>query len=154
MRKPASCICKNKDADRLRGNSAADQRLCFRYINCTDFLLSNPICEVSSQLLWLYSPVFVGPGRKHQDKFSRRGSYEGRLPKTLIIESLAKFVRCNQQLQRRMHTYLNVKVMLREKDLIFSVKHRFLFHQAVFLRALVGTTLGVSRLFSITITPP
>ena len=31
MRKPAFCICKNKDADQLRGKREADQRLCFRY---------------------------------------------------------------------------------------------------------------------------
>ena len=33
MRKPDFCICENKDADQLRGNREADQRLCFR---CTD----------------------------------------------------------------------------------------------------------------------
>ena len=33
MRKPAFCICENKDADQLRGNNReADQRLCFCYI--------------------------------------------------------------------------------------------------------------------------
>ena len=31
MRKPAFCICENKDADQLCGNHTADQRLCFRY---------------------------------------------------------------------------------------------------------------------------
>ena len=31
MRKPAFCVCKNKDADQLRGDREADQRLCFRY---------------------------------------------------------------------------------------------------------------------------
>ena len=31
MRKPAFCICENKDADQLRDNREADQRLCFRY---------------------------------------------------------------------------------------------------------------------------
>ena len=31
MRKPAFCICENKDADQLRGYREADQRLCFRY---------------------------------------------------------------------------------------------------------------------------
>ena len=35
MRKPAFCICENKDADQLRGNREADQRLCFRYIDST-----------------------------------------------------------------------------------------------------------------------
>ena len=36
MRKPAYCICENKDADQLRGNREADQRLCFRYTDSTD----------------------------------------------------------------------------------------------------------------------
>ena len=31
MRKPAFCICENKDADQLRGYREADQRLCFPY---------------------------------------------------------------------------------------------------------------------------
>ena len=31
MRKPAFCICENKEADQLRGNREADQRFCFRY---------------------------------------------------------------------------------------------------------------------------
>ena len=33
------CICENKDADQLRGNREADQRLCFRYTYSTIPLL-------------------------------------------------------------------------------------------------------------------
>ena len=40
MRKPAFCICENKDADQLRSNCVADQRLCFRYMDSTIPLLS------------------------------------------------------------------------------------------------------------------
>ena len=40
MRKPAFCICENEDADQLRGNREADQRLCFRCIESTIPLLS------------------------------------------------------------------------------------------------------------------
>ena len=40
MRKPTLCICENKDADQLRGNREADQRLCFRYIDSTIPLFS------------------------------------------------------------------------------------------------------------------
>ena len=40
VRKPTFCICENKDADQLRGNREADQRLCFRYIDSTIPLLS------------------------------------------------------------------------------------------------------------------
>ena len=39
VRKPVFCICENKDADQLRGNREADQRLCFRYIDSTIPLL-------------------------------------------------------------------------------------------------------------------
>ena len=42
VRKPAFCICENKDANQLRGNREADQRLCFRYIDSTTPLLLNP----------------------------------------------------------------------------------------------------------------
>ena len=65
MRKPAFCICENKDADQLRGNREADQCLFFRYIDSTiplSFL--NPKFQASSHLMWLYSPVCVGPGQK------------------------------------------------------------------------------------------
>ena len=57
MRKPAFCICENKDADQLRGNRGADQGLCFRYTDSTIPLL--PVREISS-----LSPscVFVQPG--------------------------------------------------------------------------------------------
>ena len=39
MRKPTICIGENKDADQLRGNREADQRLCFRYSDSTIPLL-------------------------------------------------------------------------------------------------------------------
>ena len=31
VRKPAFCVCENKDADQLRDDREADQRLCFHY---------------------------------------------------------------------------------------------------------------------------
>ena len=46
VRKPAFCICENKDADQLRGNREADQRLCFRYMDSTIPLLAKS--EISS----------------------------------------------------------------------------------------------------------
>ena len=45
MGKPTICICENKDADQLRGNREADQRLCFRYSDSTISLLSK--CKLS-----------------------------------------------------------------------------------------------------------
>ena len=57
MRKPAFCICENKDADQLRGNPEADQRLCFHYTASTIPLLSKS--EISSLSP---SSVAVQPG--------------------------------------------------------------------------------------------
>ena len=76
MRKPAFCICKNKEADQLRGNYEADQRLCFRYTDSTTPLLYiYPKVQASSHLLWLYSPVCVEPGQKsRRPVFSQRSS--------------------------------------------------------------------------------
>ena len=76
MRKPAFCIYENKDADQLRGNREADQRLCFRYTDIVKSLyFLNPKFQASSHLLWLYSMVYVAPGRKpRRPVFSQRGS--------------------------------------------------------------------------------
>ena len=71
MRNPAVCLCENKDADHLRGNRDADQRLCFHYIDSTIPLL--PQYEISS--LYPSSVVCVRPGRKpRRPVFSQRGS--------------------------------------------------------------------------------
>ena len=40
------CLCENKDADQLRRNCKADQRLCFRYMDSTLSLLIKS--EISS----------------------------------------------------------------------------------------------------------
>ena len=42
VRKPAFCICENKDADQLCCNREADQRLCFRYTDSTIPLQVSP----------------------------------------------------------------------------------------------------------------
>ena len=57
MRKSAFCICENKDADQLRSTCAADQRLCFRYMDSTIPLLSK--AEISNLKP---SSVAVQPG--------------------------------------------------------------------------------------------
>ena len=48
MRKAAFCLCEDKDADQLRSNCAADQRLCFCYMDSTIPLLSKS--KISSLL--------------------------------------------------------------------------------------------------------
>ena len=46
MREAAFCICENKDADQLRGNREADQRLCFRYIHADSTIPLLPKPEI------------------------------------------------------------------------------------------------------------
>ena len=57
MRKPDFCICENKDANQLRGNREADQRLFFCYTDSAIPLL--PEYEISS---FKPSCVVVQPG--------------------------------------------------------------------------------------------
>ena len=52
MRKPAFCICKNKDADKLRCNPEADQRLCFLYKDSTIALLPKPLTFFCDCTAW------------------------------------------------------------------------------------------------------
>ena len=54
---PTICICENKDADQLRGNREADQRLCFRY---TDSII--PLLSKSKISNLEPSSVLVQPG--------------------------------------------------------------------------------------------
>ena len=68
MRKPAFCICENKDANQLRGNRSADQHLCFHF---KSLYFINWKFQASSYLLWLYSLMCVEPGHKPEDRFSR-----------------------------------------------------------------------------------
>ena len=57
-RKPASCICKNKDADQLRSVTAQlISALVFAIQIVQSLYFLNTQFLVSSQLLWLCSPV-------------------------------------------------------------------------------------------------
>ena len=68
MRKQGFCKCENKGTDQLRGN----------YVFVTRIVQSlYPKFQAYSHLLWLRSPVCVGPGRKPQKPFiAQRGSYK------------------------------------------------------------------------------
>ena len=70
------CIFENKNADQLRSNCAADQRICFLAIRIVQSLYYlNPKFQASSYRLWLYRSVYVRPGRKsRRPVFSQRGS--------------------------------------------------------------------------------
>ena len=59
MRKPSLCICENNDADQLHGNSAADQRLCFRYMHVDSTMTLLSKSEISRLIP---SSMVVQPG--------------------------------------------------------------------------------------------
>ena len=76
MRKPAFCICENKDTDPLHSNCAADWRLCFCYTDSTIPPLPKSGILKPLAFFCLYSPVCVGPGQQpRRPVFSQRRSY-------------------------------------------------------------------------------
>ena len=105
MRKPAFCMCETKDADQLRGNREADLRLCFR---CTDNaipLLSKSEIQASS-LLWLYSPIFVGPGQKpRRPVFSQRVSIDTDMNCIIEKENISKEKKMTSRFPTRPRDY-------------------------------------------------
>ena len=97
VRKPAFCICENKDADQLRG-FAVTAKLISAFVFATRLVQSlyylNPKFQASSHLLWLYMPVCVGPGRKpRRPVFSERGSYQ---------KHMYTFIRMSNKLSHRL----------------------------------------------------
>ena len=73
MKRPAFCICENKDADQLRGNRNADQRLCFRYIDSAIPLLFKPLAIFCGCTAWFVSELVGNP----EDQFSHNEAHMG-----------------------------------------------------------------------------
>ena len=83
-RKPAFCICENKDADQLRCNREADQRLCFHYTDSSIPLL--PKSEISARF------VLDLVGNPEKRVFSQRGSIYVSSPYSLYPRHLCRRV--------------------------------------------------------------
>ena len=76
VRKPAFCICENKIQISFAVTSKLISAFVFAICIVRSRFCLNPKFQASSHLLWLYSPVCVGPGRKpRRSVFSQRGSY-------------------------------------------------------------------------------
>ena len=74
MRTPDfSYICESKGTDQLHHNRAADQCLCFRYIEQSLYFI-NPIFQAPSHLLRLYSPI-TDLVRNTEDRFSHDAAH-------------------------------------------------------------------------------
>ena len=75
MRKPDFCICENKDADQLRGNREADQRLCFRYTDNT--VRPNPVAGEAGHVR-LERPIDSSSDKTVcAPKVAEKGPYKG-----------------------------------------------------------------------------
>ena len=63
----------------------------------------NPKFQASSDLLWLYSPVCVGPGRKpRRPVFSERGSYYNKISKDQkLVQSESTFLKHSVCMENR-----------------------------------------------------
>ena len=95
MRKPAFCVCENKDADQLAVTAKLISAFIFATRIVQSLFLLNPKFHASSHLLWLYRTVCVGPGQKpRRPVFSERGSSKctpeicGRYTSILILSAL------------------------------------------------------------------
>ena len=76
VRKPAFCICENKDADQLRITAKLINAFVFALWIVQFLFYLNTKFQASSHLLLLYSQVCVRPGRKpRRPVFSQQGSY-------------------------------------------------------------------------------
>ena len=74
MRKHDFCICENIGADQLHSYLISAFVFATKIVRLLYF--QNPKLQASSDLLWLYSPVCVGPGQKlRRQVFSRYGSF-------------------------------------------------------------------------------
>ena len=75
VRKPAFCICENKDPDQLCGNREADQHLCFRFIDCTIPLLpKSKISSLYPSSMAVQSGLCGTRSKTLKTIFSQRGS--------------------------------------------------------------------------------
>ena len=103
MRKPDFCIWENKGADQLRGN----RKLISVFVFATQIVQSlsylNPKFQASSHLLWLYSPVCVGLGRKPRKK-------NGFLTTRLISWSAVEFP-YSQHLKKACNDIISIGVL-------------------------------------------
>ena len=94
VRKPTICMGENKDADQLRGNREADQRLCFRYTDSTfppllirkfsRFWVSS--VTVQAGLCWTWSETQIVDFVMHRLKY-RSPSYTSQLHEVSIFTS-------------------------------------------------------------------
>ena len=77
IRKPALCLCQNKDADQLCSNCTADQCLCFCYKDSTiPLLLTSRISRLYLSSVTVQTSLGQTRSKTPKTGFSSHGSYE------------------------------------------------------------------------------
>ena len=109
MRKPAFCRCEIKDADQLRGNREADQRLCFRYISSTIPLLPKyknfkPLAILCGCTAWFVWDLVENP----EDRFSNNEAHIIHVPLITDNKKVRKsnFYQCHMSSVARKPVFL------------------------------------------------
>ena len=126
LRKPDFCICENKDADQLRGNREADQRLCFRYtdstipLQCTSYIRNfKPpaiFCGCTARFVWDQ----VG---NPEDRFSHN---EAHLIIAVVTASSAARVTQHTLMHDLVLVLLRFNVPVNNFSVVSGRSHRFL----------------------------
>ena len=96
MRKPTIYMGENKDADQLRGNREADQRLCFRYTDSTFPPLLIPkfsrfwVSSVTVQagLCWTWSETQIVGFVMHRLKYAFNSEKQTRKLTTTLLHHI------------------------------------------------------------------
>ena len=88
MRKLAFFICENKDADQLRSNCAADQRLCFRCKDSVILLLSKPLATFCGSTAQFMSDLVGNP----EDWFSHKAQIKKNKIEFVTYETVVRFL--------------------------------------------------------------
>ena len=95
MRKHASCICENKDADLLHHKRSADQGPCFHYIYIVQSLyFLNQKFQASRSSVVVQPDLCQTWWRNPEDRFSHDMAYKSSVRSNLIFEVFLQ-VRCN-----------------------------------------------------------
>ena len=98
MRKLAFCIWESKDADQLRGNRKADQRLCFRYTDSTirNFKPLGIFCDCTARFM---SELVGNP----EDRFSQNEAQIGINMRQIVLSIIDQQKDLAKMLLQRTH---------------------------------------------------
>ena len=103
VRKPDFCICEKKDADQLRGNREADQRLCFRYLDSTIPLLpKTKISSLQPSSVAVTARSVSDLVRNPKDRFSDVAAHMG-MAATLVMWPGLIYINFHSPFQWKLH---------------------------------------------------